>query len=187
MHAVNLSRIALSKVALFSLATVALLSGCGFQPVQPLTVDEARLPIFISPIESLDRALMRQLSQQQMSTHRKTTARSTIEFKNVSFSERDFSVSSDGRNAEYEIVLEATVVWQRVKPNTSSTSSNSGATHPKTLYLKSPLRAETTFLSNPLNPSAEAAERNRIRQLLEEQLVEQTLELMSIATNEQQQ
>ena len=159
--------------AVFLFIGFQLLPSCGFQPTQPLNIDDARLPIFVSSLESLNRGLKRRLEQQQLSTHRITIAKSTIEFENISLTERDYSVSSDGRNAEYEMELQAIVIWRNADDSTASA---------KNPYLRSRVSAETTFLSNPLNPSAEAAERNRIRQFLEEQLVDQTLELLAINT-----
>ena len=158
-------------------ALLCLLGACGFQLSKPISVGDEYQPVFVDDRSTLDRELLRALQSRQYATTRLGSAKSRLSFEKVDLEERDFSITSTGRNAEYLLILSAELRWV-----TTGQSPEDETGIREILLLNETLRAETTFASNPFNPSAEAAERKLMQRRLEKRLVQDALDRLSFAS-----
>lgn len=148
---------------------ISLFTACGFQSAKPLHLDESFQPIQFSARDPLEVTLKRQLLKHGISlfdtsfkknqnSSTSSSAKSRIVLSNISRQQRNYSVSLDGKNAEYLLILSADVLWK-----TSNDKS------PDNTLFQERLNAETIIYGNPANPSAELSEIRQARKLLRQQ------------------
>ena len=175
------------RLSALTLIVIALLSGCGFTPVKTLEAS-AYAPVYVAGQPSaIQRALRASLAAQDALSKRATGANSVARFQDIRFETNDFSVTSDGRVAEYETTLRARFVWeqqsQQDTPAPDSSPDGAATQTPATVLLDLQLSSIETFSGNPLNPGAETAEKQQIRSRLEQALVRKALRAMSLVSN----
>ena len=169
------------RLSALTLIVIALLSGCGFTPVKTLEAS-AYAPVYVAGQPSaIQRALRASLAAQDALSKRATGASSIARFQDIRFETNDFSVTSDGRVAEYETTVSARFVWEQQSQNDSSQDGAATQT-PATVLLDLQLSSIETFSGNPLNPGAETAEKQQIRSRLEQSLVRKALRAMSLVS-----
>ena len=170
-HKVPLTKISWLKLAgvVTGSAFISLFTACGFQSAKPLHLDESFQPIQFSAHDPLEVTLKRELLKRGISVfdtsfkknqNASTSAKSQIILSNISRQQRNNSVSLDGRNAEYLLILSADVVWKK----------SSGKVTPDNTLFQERINAETIIYANPANPSAELSEIRQARKLLRQKL-----------------
>ena len=146
--------------------------GCGFQPLLPLNNESGFSPIYLDARDSLSREIKRELEKRNAFTASAITAASELLLSDYRLDERNFSVTSDGRNAEYLLIMTVQATWRR------SQMDEQGVVQREVL-LRQAFSEEATFTGNPLNPSAEGAERKQVRERLETRLAEAIIASLS--------
>ena len=163
---------------LFLFASFHLLGSCGFTPLKTLDTS-SYAPVFVDGKPSaIQRTLQSSLAEQRALSHTLSKALSVAEFQDIAFDTSDFSVSSDGRIAEYETSLRVRFLWQKKRTELEQVDQKTSGADPIVL-LDLPLEVRETFSSNPLNPGAETAEKQQIRSRLEDSIVRAVLRAMS--------
>lgn len=152
------------------------LCACGFQPINSLGAHKNSqwTPIYLKPRSAIDYKLQRALQAEGVYTRNLTIAKSTLKLSNIKFEQKDLTTTSDGRNAELLGILSASAEWLTSQKNA-------------TPLLNTSFSFESSFATNPSNPSAATAEARRIRTQLESRLVNEVLRRMSLLMQQQEQ
>lgn len=157
-------------LALCLVVVTAIISGCGYQLQKPLQVSAQAQPIFIEGELLLGIALKRQLAANGISTTKLLrNAGSQVKIKLIEDDIRSYSVSLDGRNAEVQRSMSASIEWKLVNKDSDTE---------KQLLSQTTVSAEQVQIQNPDNVSAQASEAELIAQELREQLAEKMLNVM---------
>ena len=166
----------LTAVAVY-LSIATQLAGCGFQLRQPVSIDNALQPIWVTGDLQLARELRRALVSANIGiTDSRRAAGSVIELHNVIYDAREHAIAFDGRTAELRRLLSVDVIWR--------SSSRSAADGEKTQLMALPLTTETLQINNPDNSAAAQREAELLSAELRSALARQIVDRLWLTAGE---
>lgn len=166
------------SIRILSLLLLLQIVGCGFQPINSLSVNQHLQPVELKAIDSLSVATKRALQSNGVKVRdtafkkvEEGSAKTRLTIKNIDWQQRNHSVSFSGKNAEYLLILSAEVAWHTLEV-------------PASVLFDEELSLESIVYANPSNPGAERSEIRAGKKLLEQQLAQEIMMLMNVATVE---